>query len=395
MRFLSINHLRFGQAPIAVPQHLSTDTRSFSTRAAWFRAVALAVSNQVHAVVLTGHTISPIAAELAPWGPLAEGLADIAAADIPVIGIAEGQFNPRNLSRFAPDANIHWLTSDLDWNPPFTTSKDQWDGPSVHIIPGNLAQQADTPAEHAVVLSDIDHADSIWLLTSTSQPDALYGEQALVIEPGSLTALDSTETGRHGAWLVDTDTRDAELIPLAGLEFAAIEIDVSTADNLDTLESTVTAALINAADTARADGSIATTLLVDATLTGATRLYPALLDTASELESMLVLEHHGMTIALTGISIDATPQIDLTPLLGRPDPVGELARLIDVLQSGAEPSESQSRLLADTEQKMMAVSHARVFGSILDHQPAADAPTLLLRQSWATLDALVRQRGID
>ncbi len=149
------------------------------------------------------------------------------------------------------------------------------------------------------------------------------------------------------------------------------------------------------ATNANNDGSIAQTLLVDVTLSGATRLYAALADTASELENMLVIEHDGMTIGINSIEIDATPLIDLEPLLNRPDPVGELARLITALDSGEQVSEAHSRLITATEQKLLAISHARVFGSILDREPQTDAPTLLRRQGWATLDALVRQRGID
>lgn len=395
MRFLSVNHLRLGSSPGGIPAHLTSDPRAFSTRAAWQKAVSVAVLEGVHAVVLSGETLSPTNSGLEPWGPLADGLAELQQAEIPVIAIENGEFTARNLARFSPDDNVYWLHDSLNWEPIFTTSMNEVDRQTVRIIAGSLAESTDAPADNPVTLDQVDQPDSIWLLTESIQPDAIQGEHALVIEPGSVAPLTSRETGQHGAWLIDTDIREADLIPLASLEFASVDIDISAADDLDTLERTITEGLVSYANTARQNGSITQTLLTDVTLTGGTRLYSALNDTVSELESMLVIEHDGMTIGINETHIDATPLIDLNPLLNRPDPVGEVARLIKALDSGEDLSDAQSRLLTATEQKMLAISHARVFGSILDSEPEIDAATLLRRQSWATLDALVRQRGID
>lgn len=395
MRFLTVNHLRLGSAPRGIPAHVAADNRAYSTRATWQRAVALALREQVHAVLLSGQTLSPTNAGLEPWGPLVDGLAELQRTGIPVVAIAEGEFTPSNLARFAPADTVQWLDGTLDWEPTFTTGMDVIDAPAVHIVAGSFAQDPDAPVGNPVTLQQIDQPDSIWILTDSIQPDLITGEHALVIEPGSAAPLSATETGRHGAWLIDTDSLDAQLLPLASLEFASVDIDISEAEDLDNLERIITTTLVEIATEARNDGSIANTLLADVTLTGRSRLYPALADTADELQRMLVIEHDGMSIAISRISIDATPMIDLEPLLNRPDPVGEVARLIYTLASGDELTEAQSRLVTATEQKLLSVSHARVFGSILDTEPDTDGPTLLRRQGWATLDALVRQRGID
>lgn len=395
MRFLSVNNLRLGNSPGSIPAHIASDSRRFSARTAWQRAVSLATEEAVHAVLLSGQTLSPSNTGLEPWGPLTAGLAELQHHGIPVIAIPDGQFTPRNLTKFAPEYTIHWLENSLAWDPTFTTSMDPHHGQAVHIIAASLAESPDAPVNNPVTLHDIDHPDSIWLLTDSLQADAIQGEHALVIEPGSVAPLSAHETDRHGAWLIDTDTREAQLIPLASLEFASIDIDISSAEDLDNLERVVIENLVHHAISARQDSSIAQTTVADITLTGASRLYPALADTATELETMLVIEHDGMTIGISRIVIDATPLIDLEPLLNRPDPVGEVARLISALDSAQPLNDAQSRLLTSTEQKLLAISHARVFGTILDTEPDTDAPTLLRRQGWATLDALVRQRGID
>src|SRR5690625_1977762 len=84
MRFLSVNHLRLVSSPGGIPSHLATDSRAFSTRAAWQRAVALAVQHDVHAVLLSGQTLSTTNTGLAAWGPaVRHGLrpGDVGAAD--------------------------------------------------------------------------------------------------------------------------------------------------------------------------------------------------------------------------------------------------------------------------------------------------------------------------
>lgn len=395
MRFLSVNHLRLGSSPGGIPAHLTADTRGFSTRTAWQRAIATAVRERVHAVVLSGQVLAPANTDLEPWGPLCDGLADLQRAGIPVVAIENGDFTAHNLSRYAPEDTVVWLTDMLAWEPVITTSANAFNGLAVHIVSASLAESSDVPVSNPITMNEIDQSASIWLLTDPLQPDQFSGDHALVVEPGSVAPLSSHETGRHGAWLIDTDTREAHLIPLANLEYAAVDIDIHQADALDALEHIISSTLAELANNARSDGSITNTMLVDITLSGSSRLYAALADTANELQRMLVLEQADMEIGIGRITIDATPEIDLEPLLNRPDPVGEIARLIHALTTGSELSTAQSRLLTATEQRLLTVSHARVFGSILDLETDVDAPTLLRRQGWATLDALVRQRGID
>lgn len=395
MRFLSINHLRLGSSPGGIPNHVVTHSRAFSASAVWHRAVKLAVRENVHAVLLSGETISTQNAGLEPWGPLIDGIAELQQAEIPVIAIEHVAFTPANLARFSSIYSVQWLRDTLDWDPVFTTDSTHRDAPTVHVIAGVLAENPDAPANNPITLEEIDYPDSIWILTDSLQPDQLGGEHALAVEPGSAAPLTPCETGRHGAWLIDTETHEAQLYPLAEVEFASIDIDISSADDLDTLERIITASLVETADAARRDGSIAETMLADISLSGRTRLYSALVDTANELQRMLQVEHDGITISIGKVEIDATPQIDLEPLLNRPDPVGEVARLINALDSDNELNDAQEQLVHAAEQKLLAISHARVFGSILDLGPEIDAAPLLRRQGWAMLDALVRQRGID
>ncbi len=391
MRFLVANHLRLGATPGGLPEQFPTDSQAFSTRAAWFRAVEKAVDHQAHAVVLTGEIVSSHNPGLEPLGPLADGIAHLREANIPVVVVSDGQFTPAVAQRLHIDEGVHFLDDVLHWNPPFTTRREASGEPTIHIVAASLAESADVPVAKPITLDEMDQEGAIWILTDALQPDDIRTRHALVIEPGSVAPLAASEIGTHGAWLVDTDTCEAELLPLASLEFAAIAIDMSAAHTVEDVERIIAQALVAAAD----DVPVASHLVAHCTLTGATGIYTALADIATDLQQTLALVHEGITIAISGIDIDATPLIDLEPLLGRPDPVGELARLLRAL-AGDEPfTDAQTHLLEDVEQKLLAVTHARVFGPIVDVPLTTDAPTLLQRSAWAALDTMVRQRGID
>jgi len=391
MRFLVANHLRLGAAPGGIPEHFPTDSQAFSTRTAWSRAVAHAMEQRVHAVFLTGEIIATTNPGLEPFGPLADGIAQLREANIPVVAISDGRFTPATARRLRLDDSVLFLDDVLNWNPPITTSREALDGPAIHVVAASLAESADAPVANPITLDEMDHPGSIWILTDAPQPDDIRTDHALVIEPGSIAPLSPFEIGTHGAWIIDTDAMEAELVPLASLEFAAIAIDVSDAHSVEDVERIIAQGLVRTAD----DVPAASHLVMHCTLTGPTRVYAALADVAADLQRTLALEHEGVTIAISGIDIDATPIIDLEPLIGRPDPVGEIARLLHAFSSGDDLTDAQTQLLAAVDQKLLAVSHARVFGSIVDVPLAADATTLLRRSAWAALDTMVRQRGID
>lgn len=394
MRFLVVNHLRLGAMPGDIPDLAGTDSTAHSTRGSWQRAIDYALRSNVHAVFLTGEIISPTNPGLEPFGPLIDGIIRLEQAHIPIVAIADGRFTPDIARRFKLAEAVQFLDDRLDWDPPIVASREVGAGPCIHIIAASLAESTDAPVHRPITLAEIDEPQSIWILTDALLPDVFRGEHALVIEPGAAAPLTLHEIGSHGGWLVDTEAFDATLVPLASLEYAAIAIDVHPAQNVEDVERIIAQALIAAADHIDANAGV-TTLVVQCTLTGVTHLYPALADIGNELKRTLMLDHARITIVISHIDNDATPNIDLGPLIGRPDPVGEVARLLHALSTGEELSPSHARLAEEVEQKLLAVTHARVFGAIVDTPLSTDAHTLLQRQAWATLDTMVRQRGID
>src|SRR5690606_6498332 len=119
------------------------------------------------AVLLSGQTLSPANNGLEPWGPLADGLAELQQAGIPVIAIETGEFTQRNLARFAGNDAVHWLHDSLNWEPIFTISMNEIDRPTVHVIEASLAETSDAPVDNPVTLDQVDQPDSIWLLTDS------------------------------------------------------------------------------------------------------------------------------------------------------------------------------------------------------------------------------------
>jgi hypothetical protein len=84
--------------------------------------------------------------------------------------------------------------------------------------------------------------------------------------------------------------------------------------------------------------------------------------------------------------------------VGRPDPVGELARLLTSLdEEGSELAPAHEALLQRTATRLQGVHRARVFASVAnDPEPGLEqARTALRREGWTVLDALIRQRGVE
>ncbi len=88
--------------------------------------------------------------------------------------------------------------------------------------------------------------------------------------------------------------------------------------------------------------------------------------------------------------------------MGRPDPVGEIARLLTALDAGDDEnpvrlSPAQRDLLRRTMTRLRAAHRSRVFTAIGgDPEPALGAArTHLRREGWTLLDALIQQRGME
>lgn len=424
MRILCASNLHLGRRILGIPDHLNLDPARVSTSAVWDQMVDIAVAEKVDAVLLGGNVIDRENRQFEPLGPLERGITTLERHGIPVIAVAGND----DFDTLGPAAR------DIGEDAFDVLAADTWDrlaiqdvgsivGRSIANASGSgdlLAGLPPHPADvlllhgsltdshapahtlHPISTSMIEEPPfSLWILGHQREPDLMVVGDAVVIEPGAICPLDPTETGPHGAWIVDTnDAANGKLLALSPVQFEDIEIDVTGADTLEAIENTVVGALNETLARISGEDIRGQLLCVPCAvhLTGKSGHHHELPALMSDLASTLDIQQQGIVAAITTVEIDTRPDIDLAPLLGRPDPVGEIARLLTTLddEEGEHPA-AHDALVQRTLNRLQAVHRARVFATIAN-DPEPDigfARDSLRRESWNVLDALIRQRGVE
>jgi DNA repair protein SbcD/Mre11 len=430
MRFLCASNLHLGRRLAGLPDHAGIDPGRLSAGATWSRLCHAAVTYNADAVLLAGDVIDRENGFFEPAGALQQGLGVLEREGIPVIMIAgdeDFETLPRAVEMLAspvvtllgPDRPAIDIGAGGDRATVIGLSQQDATGlrnvlaslPDVHtehptvvilhaaVTDGNAPPGTFQPVQ----IDDLAASPTdVWILGAQREPDILVLDDTTVIEPGATLPLDPAETGIHGATLVelfDEGGAVCELIPLSPVQFADIDLELSGTEDLEAVESAIVRALYDTLDDAISTNVVASLATVPCTvhLTGATPLHAELPSFMEELSRTLAVTHQGVSAALHACEIDTRPQVELDSLLGRPDPVGELARLLRTLDDDGETTPAQEALVQRTIDRLVGVHRSRVFAGVAS-DPAPDeemARTILRREAWSVLDALVRQRGVD
>lgn len=442
MRFLCASNLHLGRRSAGLPDHAGLDPSQTSASAALNRLANAAVSQDVDAVLLAGDVIDREAGQFEPVGALQEALGVLERENIPVIAIAgDEDFDslPRAIeilrsaagNTFSPDA-ITLLNADRpsmdvrrDGDQATVIGVSQTDQadmddllaaipevgtshPTIVMLHGSLTDgSAPEGTFQPVSLQKLRASGTdVWILGAQPEPDIVVLDSTTVIEPGVTVPSGPEETGSHGATLVELfeDGRVVcEMIPLAAVQFEDIDLDLSGIETLEEAEGAIVRALHDTLDDVLGADALANlaAVLCPVHLTGATSLHPELPAFMDELARSLAVQHQGVVGAIHSVEIDTRPNVDIEPLLGRPDPVGELARLLQALDdeasSASERTPAQEAMVQRAIDRLLGVHRSRVFAGVAhDPEPDVDlARTYLRRESWNVLDALVRQRGVE
>lgn len=426
MRFLCASNLHLGRRVSGLPEHAGLDPSQVSARVALNRLASAAASHDVDAVLLAGDVIDREAGQFEPAGMLQEALGALEREDIPVVAIAgDEDFDslPRAIG-MPGGAGVILLDADrpsfdLDGvtvvgvsqagqagMPDMTSLIRDVDGdaPMIAMLHASLTDgHAPEGTFQPVQLSELSaFPNSVCVLGAQRESDVVVDEGTTVIETGAILPTGLSETGPHGATLVEIDDEGVvtcDLIPLAPVQFADIDLDLTEMGDLEAIESVLVRALDDTLSDVLAGDAMASLAGVICTvhLTGATPVHAELPVLMEELERTLAMQHRGVVVAIGDIHIDTRPDVDLAPLVGRPDPVGELARLLQALGDEGQLSEAQETLVQRTVDRLLGVHRSRVFAGVAHDPPpeTEDARMYLRREAWNVLDALVRQRGVD
>lgn len=372
-RILCLGDLHLGRRPSRLPA--DADRRSTSVAAVWRRAVEAAIERRVRLVLLSGDVVHRANRYFEAFGPLEEGLARLAAAEIDVCAVSgnhDFDVFPRLSALLASD-RFHLLGAGGTWQR-FTLHDgdgaslvhvDGWSFPRRDVRDDPLATyDLEPPAAGAPHLGllhcDLDAgastnapvgraglgaaAPAAWVLGHVHKPEVFDlpgGGWALY--PGSPQPLDPTETGPHGAWLVEVDGERIgrpEPLPLATVRWEDLTIDLSGAETSDAAE----ARIVRAARDGLAELDLVGDpewLLLRGTLTGRTGAHGALVGIVERLTESSPLElesvgdgRGGARARLVEARDETRPTVDLRSRAEGDDPVALLADLLLALGDG-------------------------------------------------------------
>lgn len=441
MRLLCASDLHLGRRPTGIPDHLGLDPARLATVTVWDALVELALAERVDAVLLAGNVIDRENRRFEPLGPFERGLTELGRKTIPVYAIA-GDHDFDVLRRIAGNdrsgtlrvvgSDGRWeqvpLAADdgtpvtlVAWSAPAQShpgtplagfpALESHDQPVIAMLHASIAGEQPEPGDYApVTRNDLgDQPVDLWIAGHGHTPLFDMDDVVPLLKPGAGSLLGPRERGPRGAWIVDVEQTDeartveARHVPLAPVRFTDVPLDVTGIAEIETIETGLVRAIHEALTTANAEdpGGHLVCLGCNLTVRGRTPFHTAIPELVHDLARTLDVEDRSVIAAITSVTIDTQPDIDLEPLVGRPDPVGEVARLLQSLDESGDALDdlapAQQRLLQQTATRLQAAHRARVFAPIAgDPEPdLATAATHLRREGWTVLDALIGQRGME
>lgn len=351
MKILATSDIHIGRIP-SVPDNGLTLTG----RDAWNAVVAKAIAQGVYAVVLAGDVVEHDNAWFEAYGALTSGLNDLKKKGIRVFGVA-GNHDADVFPRLADDCKDSirllglggkWEAVDCDgvkivgWSFPGRHYRlNPLDGFPHDLFPAG---------EPALGLLHCD-LDSAGLLGSSYAPvNALAVQRSPVplwvlghvhaggrradgraLYCGSPYALDSSETGRHGVWLLECDAgggwKTPQFLPLSPWRFEDLPVDLDAAgceDDVTRPMTTAMRALGRGLVEEQFQGTVHCRLMLRGTIKDSFR--PNSVLTAERLADF-VMHLEGVTLRLRGeIRDDTQVAVDLEQLSQGTGPMALLAR---------------------------------------------------------------------
>jgi len=442
VRLLCASDLHLGRQPAGLPDHLGLNPARTATSTLWDNLVELALNEHVDAVLLAGNVIDRENRFFEPLGPLERGLTTFGRHDIPVYAIA-GDHDFDTLRRIAdtdPTGTFHVIGRDGHWEQvtieagdgsavtvlgwsapgpthpgsPFAgfTPPQRPEGPVIALLHASIAEEHPVPGDYApLTRHDLGGWPvDLWIAGHGHTPHFDTDDVVPLLQPGSGFALDRLDIGPRGAWIVDIAESDtartvnARLVPLSPVRFAAVDLDLTGVTDLGNVETRLVGTVHDALRKETNDDPGGHLIFVGCHLAihGQTPLHSRIPELVHDLARTIDVQERTVIAAIGSVAIDTRPAIDLEPLVGRPDPVGELARLLTGLEESHDNgfdrlTPAHLDLLQRTTTRLQATHRARVFASVAgDPEPdAAMARTHLRREGWSLLDALIQQRGME
>ncbi len=438
-KILCLGDLHLGLRPGRLPE--GVDPRAASVAAVWRRAVELAVRDEVGLVLLSGDLVDRANRYFEAFGPLEEGLRRLAAAGIEVCAVAgnhDFDVLPR-LARVAGGEGFRLLGRGGSWER-FTWRDEEgrprlhvdgWSFPARDVVDDPVAAYDLEPPAGAeagapvlgLVHGDLDQPSSTnaplsrarlegagpaaWVLGHVHKPERIeLAGGCWALYPGSPQPLDWSETGVHGAWLLElAGDRLGETRPLAlaSVRWERREVDLSGVAARDEVEARIVRAVREEAEALAHEAGDAgpEELLLRLTLTGRSPLHRDLPDLARRLEEETPLEIAlaggavGGHARLVAVRVATRPALAVERLAEGDDAAALIASLLLTLDRDANRDRDvDPDLLRRVEESVREVYDQRPYLPLGGGRTVAegDVRELLADQAASLLDALVAGR---
>jgi len=413
--------IHLGRRPSRIPEEL--DARALGPAKAWDAFVETAIKLRVDAAVLTGDIVDESNKLYEAYSALQAGVQRLLDAGIPVFAVA-GNHDYDVLPRLAgqiPGFRLLgqgglWEVEILERDGAPAVRFCGWSFPARYVSQNPLADfvlpddgiptvgllhgDCDVPQSPygPVSLAELRaKARAAWLLGHIHKPGRLGKGSPLVLYPGSLQALDPTEDGAHGAWLVKIEPGEpatAELLPLAGLRFEQIDLPLAGLSGDDSLGSAVIQALRNRHEQISDELGRAKAVSCRLRLSGRTALHRRLCGLWQQIREDLRPTFDGVDYFVEQVEDLTRPDLSLEDLARSNDPAGLLARRLLLLER-CEPGEAYNRLVADGRVALERGRANPVFASLPDTgEPLTDEQVrdVLTQAGLSLLGQLVAQK---
>lgn len=430
-RLLCVGDIHLGRRPSRIPQDIDeygVNLADLTPVAAWKKAVAWAIDNDIDAVVLAGDVVEGLDDRFEAYGHLESGVRKLSDAGIGILGVA-GNHDVQALPRLADHIDqFQLLGRDGVWESVEITARSGgkmrllgWSFPEKHVRRNPLDDpmegiSTDSPTI-GILHCDVDGGDSpyapvprtafehapgdAWLLGHIHKPGDLSARRPIGYL-GSLVGLDPGEPGLHGPWLANISSSGAikmTQLTLAPLRYERVDLSIESVPDLegDDLEDAFAAALRSALNTVhdRINNTLGDTRVVACRITLKGRsgnhepIRHVLRDGAVQAQKC---DYGGVVYFIEKILDESAPDLDLAEIAKGSAPPALLARrLIHLQEDGA----AAQRLVAAASKDIERTTQAVLGGFATSSEPVStpDVHALLLAAGFAALEDLLAQQG--
>lgn len=422
MRLLFAGDLHIGRSSSRIPSRVSTDV--LRAAAGWERIVDLAIAENVGLLCLSGDVADRENKFWEAIGPLEAGVQRLAESGIEVVAVA-GNHDYDVLARLADrldSGNFRLLGRGGSWER-YTVRRDGnpilhidgWSFPSERVYRSPLPDydfevDAATPAlgllhgdlgvpDSAYAPIDVVRLRSLppqgWVLGHVHAPSlAQEGGAPWVLYPGSPQALDFGEPGVHGAWIAEVTDRLSvpEQRALSTVCYAHVEIDLSDAENEESVETAVLQQLRSAARGIVETGSPHVECVsVRLNVIGRTPVSHRVRELTEAVVEDLALTVGDAAVSVDRINVATLPDIDINQYAKANSAPGAVARLLLALEQ-PDPPQHIGELISRTRLELEQVEDHKYFAA-LEHREITNelAREYLRDTSTSLLTQLVSQ----